>query len=103
MRGPFLVLGVVFAASNGTIWPALAQIQGRGMTATTPPPNLTVTPVETAQQKRQKSSACTTEAKQSKLSGKDRTAYLKYCNSTPYEADFKAPGVAEWKNSRPQP
>jgi hypothetical protein len=73
------------------------------MTATMPPPNLTLTPAETSQQKRQKGTACTAEAKQSKLGGKDRTAYLKYCNSVPYEADFKAPDVAEWKNSKPQP
>jgi psiF repeat len=97
MRLFSLLLGCVFAISLLNGGAVVAQIQGRGMTVNTPMPQ----PVETPQEKRQKSTACNGEAKNAKLTGKDRTAYLKYCNSSRYAADFKAPGVDEWRESLP--
>ncbi len=99
MRPFSLLLGCAFAISllSGSV--ALGQIQGRGMTVNTPFPG----PVETPQEKRQKSNACNAEAKSAKLTRKDRTAYLKYCNSSRYVADFKPPGVDEWRETLPKP
>jgi hypothetical protein len=99
MRPLSLLFGCVFAVALVNGGAALAQIQGRGMTVNTPMPQ----PVETPQEKRQKSAACNAEAKSAKLTSKDRTAYLKYCNSSRYAADFKAPGVDEWRETLPKP
>ena len=98
MRPFSLVLGCAFAISLLNGGAALAQIQSKGMTVNSPMPQ----PVETPQEKRKKSAACTAEAKSAKLAGKDRTAYLKYCNSSRYATDFKAPGVDEWRETLPK-
>ncbi len=98
MRPFSLLLGCVFAISLLNGGAVLAQIQGKDMNLNSPFPG----PVETPQEKRKKSAACTAEAKSAKLAGKDRTAYLKYCNSSRYAADFKAPGVDEWRETLPK-
>ncbi len=98
MRPFSLLLGCAFAIAFFNGGTALAQIQSKGMTVNSPMPQ----PVETSQEKRKKSAACTAEAKSAKLAGKDRTAYLKYCNSSRYAADFKAPGVDEWRETLPK-
>jgi hypothetical protein len=74
-------------AVPANVQPASAQMQGGSPTLGSRPP----APKETRAEKRKKATACMHAANDKKLKSKDRQAFLKACNATPYSDPFTPP------------